>query len=129
MQRLTYEKIRGHRVDTYLYWIPQEKCLYVKKEERAGNIECICYQTILANPRRNGHDEVIKCTARRIIDSQNQVSCNGVPHSNHCNHEMIYKDLITRANISDACYGVKNLCGNIPVKVSVGDIFTREIAK
>lgn len=128
MQKLTVEKIRGHRTDTFLFWIPEEKYLYAKKEERSGKIECICYQSILTNPKKARSEQIVKCTARRIIDSQDQVTSNGIPHSIHSNHELIYKDLISRKNIADTCIGIKNLLGDIPVKVSVGDIFTREIA-
>lgn len=129
MQRLTYEKIRGNRIDTCLYWIPQERYLHVKKEERGGKIECICYQTVLANRKNKDAAQILNCTARRLIDSENQVSSNGVPHSNHGDHQIIYNNLITRKNIVDTCIGVKNLLGDMPVKVSVGDVFTRELAK
>lgn len=122
-----FEKIRGHRTDSTLYWIPEEKFLYVKKEERGNKIECICYQTVLTNSNRKVDRK--KCTARRFINSKGQISKSAISHTNHDNHELIYKDLITRKSIVDTCVGVQNLLGDISVKVSVGDIFTREIAK
>lgn len=59
MQKLTVEKIQEHRTDTSLYWIPEEEHLYAKKEERSGKIECICYQSVLTNPKKVGSEQIV----------------------------------------------------------------------
>lgn len=51
-----------------------------------------------------------------------------IPHSEHENHEMVFKDLHSRTKINDDCIQLKKLCEDLSMDVRAQDIFTRELA-
>lgn len=117
-----------------------EKNLYVTQDRRNGKQEYICYQKILSKPqnkkkskknktRRYGNNSSIPCTARVIIDKNGKCMRNKVPHSNHDNHEIFYKDLRTKNNIIDRSIAIKNVLDGLPTDVPMQDVFTHELAK
>lgn len=128
-ENLTYGIIKGHRSNSNLLWIVEEKCLYVKKDIRSRGVEYICYQSILCDPKKKRSEDVIKCTARRIIDPHNKVTKNSIEHSCHDNHELIHKDLMTRNTIIDTVTLLKELCQDLNIGIPSQDIFTRELSK
>lgn len=127
MDSLTFEMIRGHRIDSTLLWIPAEQHLYYKKCARNGKVEYECYQTVL---RKNGksENEAIYCTAGAVV--KNGVCTHKAKgHTVHPNHKGIFNNLKVRNRILDRCIAMKEIAEDLCVKVPARDIFTREMAK
>lgn len=115
-----------------------EKNLYVTQARRNGKEEYICYQKILCKTqnkkkskknKKRRYSSSIPCTARIIIDGNGKCKRNKVIHSNHDNHELIYKDFVTKNNIIDRSIAIKNVLEGLPADVPIHDVFTHELAK
>lgn len=111
MESLTFEIIRGHRIDSTLLWVPAEQNLYYKKCTRNGKEEYECYQTIL---RKNGKTEYkpAYCTAGAVVkDGVCNHKVNG--HTNHSNHTEIFINLNSRNKILDRCIAMKDITDEV----------------
>lgn len=126
---LKFEKLTGIRRDGELLYVPTEKHLYVKKAERNGGVDYICYQTILLKNKENSKKKLPTCTSRVKVTTDGKCKGKLIPHTNHDNHEAIYKDLKTRNAFLDKVVTVNDVLEGLSVKVSNRDIFTLELAK
>lgn len=117
-------EVTGYHGGT-IYYSTEEKHLYVKrgKTRKGGEAYLACYDTILDKPNS-------QCPAKRVYTKVNGHSRSTNPlHSNHENHEIIYKDLISINNVKNHC---RYLAENFPTsahKVSIKEIFLLEMAK
>lgn len=105
-----------------MYYAPKEKHLYVKNKNTNGKIYLDCYDTI-----RNKSNT--RCRAKCIYTSANEHSRTTANHTDHENHEVTYRDLVSLNNMKDHC---RYLAKNFPTsahKVSVKEIFLLEMAK
>lgn len=123
MEKFTAEVVEGMRKGSNLIWIPEEKYLYSIKDVRGDGPNQrkihLCYEN-----KKGG-----SCPARRIIDSNGHVTTNSLPHSNHSNHELYYKDMKTRSDIINTCAQTATLLDGLHQTVPSQQIFTRELAK
>lgn len=126
---MEYTFVEGTREGCLLVYVPQEKNLYVFKIERNNVKEYICYQTILAKPRKEGsQNEHEKCSARvKLINDK--ICVLNMAHTCHQNHERILQDLQKRNNMKKNC---KTLKQNFPIvghRISTRDIFQTEYVR
>lgn len=109
---MEYEYVQGFRRTSNLVWLPIEKLLYAKHDNRNGKAEFVCYQKVLQNnknqnnkkKRKNNtenkeNEEILKCTAKVLIDSDGRCVRNKIAHTCHDNHELIYKDMISKNKV------------------------------
>lgn len=96
-----------------------------------GNVEYICYQSILSKKTNNASKQNIvqNCSARVIIKPDKTIYRNKIPHTNHNNHEAIVSDLESIDDMEKVCTFIRE---NMPLsahKVSPKDIFSQVMAK
>lgn len=116
--------VKGHRSDALLLYVPQAQHFYVKKCERGGKKEYVCYQTILCKHDTGGQ----RCTSG--VQVQNGICTKKKSgHTSHASHQNIYADLITRHKINDACISFKEQCEDLGMSVPAKKNFIREMAK
>lgn len=128
MSNLPYQIIYGNRRDARLLWSPKEQMLYYRKRVlRSGNEDWVCYQEIL---RRNKTKDVVACSCALSVNP-NRATCSrkSFIYSNHDNHASIFKDIVSRNNMVEDCILLKKATEGLSIKVPVGEIFTRELAK
>lgn len=130
MAQLMFQKVRGKRIDSWLLYVPQEKHLYVKHrvvEGKEPGEDWICYQSIL---NKKDKDQV-KCTSTVHLGQNNICKQKNIrnPHTNHINHELIYKDIMSLNKIKTDCINAKVVSDGVAMKISASDIFTRELSK
>lgn len=129
MSDVSYEIVRGLRRDSQLIWVPNDGCLFVKKESRRGFDEYVCYQTIIGDPKKKKSENFKPCTCRIKIDIETKiVAPRGKGHSEHENHVILYKDMQSKNKIVDDCIAISEACKGLSIKVPTNDIFTREIS-
>lgn len=118
--------IEGHQKGSLLLWAPEEKHLFVRKgtPTKSGDIDWICYQTIL---RQQDPNET-ECTSRLKRTTNGICFRNFLTHTAHKNHEIIYKDLMSKHKIVSDSVQFDKLCEGLAMKVPVNDFFTRELA-
>lgn len=127
MEKIAVEKIQSSRSDGVLLWASEEKHVYVKKSTSpvTGLEDWICYQTII----RKTHPDAPECTSRVLVDPENMTAVRKrVNHTNHQNHELIFKDLASRNKIINDCVQLKEMCDGLSIDVRASDVFTREMA-
>lgn len=121
---MDYVVIKGFHSGMLLY-VPSEKHLYVRKSSRNGTVYLTCYDTIIS---KNDINNEVFCSARCHLQ-QNTCVRTEAPHTNHENHEMIYKDLVSLNAMKDTCRLLAEWfpisAKNIPIK----EIFLMEMAK
>lgn len=127
MAEIPHTIVKGHQQNSLLLWAPEEKHLFVKKgtPNRKGDLDWICYQTILCEKDTNE----TKCTSRIKRKTNGKSFRKSLPHTQHKNHDLIYKDLQSRNGIIDDCIAFSELCDNLALKVPVNDFFTRALSK
>lgn len=128
MTGLKYELVSGFRRNSQLIWIPEDKHLYVKKkvQKKSRKAFYVCYNSIMFK-NKICKTEYIKCLAGIAIDCDSVCARNSVKHTNHINHELLYKDFISRKNIINACITPSTL--NNGIEISARAVFTKEISK
>lgn len=126
METVSVKIIPSSRSDGFLLWAPGEKHLYFKKCTHKNKTEdWICYQEMIAKSQK----DVVPCTSRLLVDRSTLTATRKrIPHSEHENHEMVFKDLQSRTKINDECIQLKKLCEGLSMDVRAQDIFTRELA-
>lgn len=118
--KLLYGKRRSKKKQ--LLYLPTERCLFVQTHEKCGNRDFQCYQRILSA----SHKDQPKCYARARIDNYSECSRNDVNHSEHNDHEEIFRSLRVINRIKDVC---AKAGANLPThKVSTKQIFYTETA-
>lgn len=121
---MEHKFIAGFRQNSRLLYLPSENMLYVQTKLRDGKKEFVCYQAVLS---QNKTDSQPKCWARAIVDSTNVCIRNATQHTDHDNHNIIYKELKLLKRIKKTCHkSGENLA---PHKVSTKEIFYRELAR
>lgn len=130
-----YMFIKGHRGAELLY-VPSEKCLYVKKNERNGKQYYICYQTILSKERKikkgiADNIDCSKCTARVFLNKRKQCWRNKIAHTLHKDHQVIVEDLRSLDAMKRDC---KMLKRNLAIpsasrKVNAREIYDKHMSK
>lgn len=127
MEQVSVEIIPSSRSDGCLMWAASEKHLYFKKStQKNGKEDWICYQEMLSKTQKNA----VRCTSRLSVDRSTLIATRKkIPHSHHENHELLYKDLLSRTNIVNDCVQLKKLCEGLSMNIRAHDVFTRELAK
>lgn len=147
---MEYRFVTGFKGSKLVY---TDKHLYNLKCNRPnGNVEYICYQTILCKQMKKEKTQSIgsqsegmkqlemklakqdtgcqpNCSARVIIKPDKTLSRNKIHHTNHDNHEVIVSDLESIDEMEKVCTFMRE---NIPLsahKVSPKDIFLQVMAK
>lgn len=128
MKPLKYKLLKGFRESSILLYIPNEKNLYVQKSSWNNIRHFVCYQSILCG-KNHKNIEIPKCNARAVIDQHNICTRNKTAHSRHSHHQAIRKDLITINNLKSTCRNLRDLISESSWKISVREIFNRELAK
>lgn len=130
MTSLQCKIINGIREGSHLVHVPSENMLYVFKAERNGGREYICYQSILASPKKritnNNH---ISCTARIRLLTNNTCERMTVQHTSHNDHLALISDIRKRNNMKNTCNMVRDRLAEDSHKISARHIFQREISK
>lgn len=121
--------IQGIKEGSQLLHVLPEDMLYVKKVERNGDVEWICYQTILCKPKKNKKEQSVMCTARIKQRRDGTFERMGKPHTNHTDHESIRRDMKKRNNMKTACRRIQQQHPEEAHKISERHIFQREIAQ
>lgn len=122
---IIYGKRRNKMKSCQLLYLPSEKCIFVKNNERYGKKEYHCYQRVLAANKKNDNSH-LKCNARAYIDSENVCTRNGTNHSEHESHDKIVYSFEKMNRIKEVCETVGAV---LPAhKVSTKQIFSTEIA-
>lgn len=128
---MQYLLIRGIREGSLLAYVPSQKMLYTYKVQRNGIKEYICYQTILAVPKKR--NEAGKhhpyCTARVRIFPDGICENMNVPHTHHDNHEAIVHDLNLRNNMKQKCRTLRDDHEEDARKIPTRHIYQREVSK
>lgn len=127
MESVSVEIISSSRSDGFLLWSAKEKHLYYKKQtHKNGKEDWICYQGMIIKTQKTA----MQCTSRLLVDRSNLTAFRKrILHSDHENHLLIYKDLLTRTKIVTDCVQLKQLCEGLSMDIRANDIFTRELAK
>lgn len=125
MEAVAFQKIKGHREDSVLLWVPDECHLYVRKYNRREKEVFECYQRIL---KKNSKNQAIECAA--MVEIKDGI-CTRVykQHACHPNHKQIFDDLQARNSIIDTCVAMKKTVEGLPVNVPAQAIFTLEMSK
>lgn len=128
---MDYRFVKGVREGSQLLLVLPENMLYVLKCTRNDAKEYICYQTILAAPKKGDENNCnhIKCNARVKLKKDGVCERMKMQHTNHESHESIFRDLEKRNNMKSSCRLLKNRFSEDSHKISVRHIFQREIAK
>ncbi|XP_055308039.1 uncharacterized protein LOC129572142 [Sitodiplosis mosellana] len=121
MNYFTHEFVEGHRRGSRLLWVPEEKYLYFKKDDRSGKTIYLCYENQLQNEQI--------CSSRRSIDSEGTMTTNSIPHSCHSNHQAVHDKLKLRSHIIDSCEHAAHALEDLHFTIPTQQIFTREVAK
>lgn len=125
MEAVAFQKIRGHREDSILLWVPDEGHLYVRKYNRRGKEVFACYQSIL---KKNSKNKAAECTA--TVDIKDGVCTRMYKrHACHPDHKQIFDDLQARNSIIDTCVAMKKTIEGLPFNVPAQGIFTLEMSK
>lgn len=119
---MDYELIKGIRGE--LVYVPSEKTLYAIKNRRNGELQCVCYQTILASRGDQSY-----CTGNIKICRDGKCVKMNVSHIHHSNHEAIFQDLERRNSMIEKCRNLKENHDEDAHRISARNIFQREIAK
>lgn len=127
---MQYELIQGfHDSAHQLLYAPGEKHLYVQKYNRSGQLEFICYESILPQEYRNKNEpNHSNCTARAIL-RENICYRNQISHQGHQNHELVYRDLKTLNAVKEKCKKLVEWCPLSAAKISAKELLAVELSK
>lgn len=120
---MDYELVRGLQATSMLLYMLGT--LYVKKCERNGRQEWICYQSVLS---KNKCKNEPNCTARVII-KDGIASRNKVKHTDHHTHEVLYADMVSANNMKEQIQFLRDNYPEMVHMIQVDNIFHKEIAK
>lgn len=127
---MDYRFVQGIREGSKLLHVLPENLLYVLKYERGDAKEYICYQSILAAPKKKDENNThIKCNARVKLFRDGTCEKTKVQHTNHDSHELIVRDMMKRNNMKSVCRTLKHQHPVDSHKISTRHIFQNEIAK
>lgn len=121
MNRLAYSFTKGFHDGNLLVYLPEEKHLYYKTNDRpSGQQDYACYEKIL----NKGHN----CKSRFHLSADMSCWKNNVPHSDHENHELTFKDMQTLDDMRKKC---RYIVDNFPSahKIPLKEIFMSEMVK
>lgn len=111
-----------------LYYLHQEKHLFVKKTVKNGTIYLVCYDTIERSKDKKNDPNYVVCTARcHLIGGQ--IFRTRSDHKANEDHEIIFRDLISLNAMKDHC---RYLAKHFPFsahKIPVSEIFYVEMSK
>lgn len=111
-----------------LFYIPEEKHLYVRKTTKNGTVHLVCYDTVETAKTKKSDPSFIECAARCHLKGD-QLSRTNSTHRHHANHELAFKDLVSLNAMKDHC---RYLAKHFPFsahKIPVSEIFYVEMAK
>lgn len=118
--------IPGKRKNSSLLYLPAERNLFYKTNNRNGQTEYCCYERVLSENENNNVRSGSKCSARLKV-RKGVCTRNDVNHVNHSNHEHLFKDLVPANNIKNMC---ATLGSSLPThKISTKEIFYQELSK
>lgn len=126
---MEYIKINGFNGGT-LYYLPEEKHLFLQKSTRDGIIYLVCYDTIVNKPKISEGVSVRVCRARRRInESTKECSKTSSDHCVHGNHEILFRDLVSLNKMKEQCRFLSEKFPFSAHLVPISEIFIIEMAK
>lgn len=120
---MEYCIIQGYRGESKLVYVPKERFIYLKKNERSGNRTYICYQKVLLARKRKNEDHT-KCNAVVIIDKHGNCRQGKSHHTSHQNHRSIYNDLRSLNSMKATCRLIQD---KAPHKIPLAEIISTEL--
>lgn len=122
-----------------VYYAPNEKHLYVRKDSYRGKLYLVCHDTVLKktknnkknrkNNKKDQNKNEMKCPGRCIYNPTTGAYKMTRKHNHRTNHEIEYKDLVSLNAMKDLCrFLAKHLPGSAH-KIPVREIFLMEMAK
>lgn len=126
---MEYKVVKGFQGGD-LYYLPSDKHLYVRKSDRLGHVYLVCNDTIVSKQKKFANNEFELCSARCCVD-ENANMCRKTQdiHTKHGDHEIIYKDMVSRNAMKDRC---RFIAENFPMsanKIPIKEIFLMEMSK
>lgn len=109
-----------------LYYVKEDKHLYVRKTLASGISYLACYNTVL----KNQDSHIQGCSARCTLDETKGLCFrNSTYHSHHENHEVVFRDLQSLNAMKEHC---RYFALNFPFsakKTPIKEIFLAEMSK
>lgn len=110
------------------YYLPAEKHLFKRKDERNGNVYLTCYDSKDTAKMKREDLSFKPCMARCILKNKLYFR-TGVDHNNHGDHEITFRDLISLNAMKDRCRFLAEHFPHSSHKISIKEIFLLEMAK
>lgn len=110
-----------------LLYLREEKHLFVRKSGENGEETFICYQSVLSKSSKNLSQP--NCTARVKLNGEKICSRNKIAHTNHENHEILFRDFQTLNTVRKNCKTLQKIIPITAHKISVKEVFLQEMAK
>lgn len=122
--------IQGFHEGHPLLYLQEERHLFVRSNERSGQVEYACYEKHRSNRYKNPNhqEENSNCTARVFL-KDGVVRRNSIQHKNHENHELIFRDLQTLNAVKEKSRMLLEWCPLSSSKVSAKELLATELAK
>lgn len=120
--------VSGFHSGTLMY-LHEEKHLFRKVNDRKGQEEWMCYESILPQMYRlNELDPPTKCTAK-TFRIENLLRRNQIAHSHHHDHELVFRDLVSLEAMKEKCRKLAEWCPLSSYRIPAKEIFMTELAK
>lgn len=129
--RMNFTFIEGLHGGTLVY-LHEENHLFYHTNDRNGQNEYTCYETILPEEycsTKGEKEKKLRCSAKIFINKENICRRNKMQHYNHPNHDLAFRDLKTLHEIKEKCRFLSEWCPISAHKISAKEIFMVELAK
>lgn len=125
-----YAFIQGFHEGHPLIYLQKEKHLFFQSNVRSGQIEYTCYEKFRSDRyKSSNHQEAhSKCTARVFV-KDGIVRRSSFQHTNHENHELIFRDLQTLEAVKEKSQKLLEWCPFSSSKVSAKELLAIELSK
>lgn len=120
--------VSGFHSGTLLY-LHGEKHLFRKVNDRNGQEEWMCYESILPQIYQlNEPNPHTKCTAKTFRKT-NSLRRNQTSHSHQHDHERVFRDLVSLEAMKEKCKQLAEWCPLSSYRIPAKEIFMTELAK
>lgn len=126
---MEYTTIRGFRGGN-LFYVQEERNLYVRKTTKAGLSYLVCYDTVQMKKSKQQDPHFEEYSARCTVDEGTGLCWrNNSCHRDHDNHELIFRDLQSLNAMKDHCHFLATKFPLSARRIPIKDIFLAEMAK
>lgn len=125
---MEYTKIKGFNGGT-LYYLPEEKHLFLRKTSKNGMTYVVCYDTIMNKQKKKQDGNMEVCKARGQLNEGAEKCWRTAVHSHHENHDIIFRDLVSLNAMKEQC---RFLAEKYPFSahlIPISEIFLVEMSK